>query len=159
MTTDVLHVEDFVVARGGRNVVRGVSLEIPSGEITALLGPNGAGKSSMVLAIGGVLKPVAGKVLLDEHDFAGKRPERIRSAGLAIVPEGRRLLPELTVAENLRVATYAHDGRGRARPGRRERSSCSPSSKSGSTIRPARCREVSSRWSCSRRHSSRIRGS
>ena len=106
MTTDVLHVADFVVARGGRNVVRGVSLEIPSGEITALLGPNGAGKSSMVLAIGGVLKPVAGKVLLDEHDFAGKRPERIRSAGIAIVPEGRRLLPELTVAENLRVATY-----------------------------------------------------
>ncbi len=112
MTTsgDVLRIEDFVVARGGRNVVRGVSLEIPSGEITALLGPNGAGKSSMVLAIGGVLKPVAGKVLLDDHDFAGKRPERIRSAGIAIVPEGRRLLPELTVAENLRVATYALTG-------------------------------------------------
>ncbi|MGO9499311.1 MAG: ABC transporter ATP-binding protein [Solirubrobacteraceae bacterium] len=112
MTTsgDVLRIEDFVVARGGRNVVRGVSLEIPSGEITALLGPNGAGKSSMVLAIGGVLKPSAGKVLLDDHDFAGKRPERIRSAGIAIVPEGRRLLPELTVAENLRVATYALTG-------------------------------------------------
>ena len=112
MTTsgDVLRIEDFVVARGGRNVVRGVSLEIPSGEITALLGPNGAGKSSMVLAIGGVLKPVAGKVMLDDHDFAGKRPERIRSAGIAIVPEGRRLLPELTVAENLRVATYALTG-------------------------------------------------
>ena len=112
MTTsgDVLRIEDFVVARGGRNVVRGVSLEIPSGEITALLGPNGAGKSSMVLAIGGVLKPVAGKVMLDDHDFAGKRPERIRSAGIAIVPEGRRLLPELTVAENLRVATYAMTG-------------------------------------------------
>ncbi len=112
MTTsgDLLRIEDFVVARGGRNVVRGVSLEIPSGEITTLLGPNGAGKSSMVLAIGGVLKPVAGKVMLDDHDFAGKRPERIRSAGIAIVPEGRRLLPELTVAENLRVATYAMSG-------------------------------------------------
>jgi branched-chain amino acid transport system ATP-binding protein len=115
---DVLRVEDFVVARGGRNVVRGVSLEIPSGEITALLGPNGAGKSSMVLAMGGVLKPVAGKVILDERDFAGKRPERIRSAGLAIVPEGRRLLPELTVAENLRVATYALTG-GDAEAGRK----------------------------------------
>ena len=108
MTTngEMLRVEDFVVARGGRNVVRGVSLEIPAGEITALLGPNGAGKSSMVLAIGGVLKPVRGKVLLNEADWAGKRPERIRAAGIAIVPEGRRLLPELTVAENLRVATY-----------------------------------------------------
>jgi branched-chain amino acid transport system ATP-binding protein len=99
-----------VVERGGRHVVRGVSLEIPPGEITALLGPNGAGKSSLVLAVGGVLKPVAGKVVLDGRDFAGKRPERIRSAGIAIVPEGRRLLPELTVAENLRVATYTLSG-------------------------------------------------
>jgi branched-chain amino acid transport system ATP-binding protein len=109
-TGETLRVESFTVQRGGRNVVREVSLEIPSGEITALLGPNGAGKSSMVLAIGGVLKPVAGKVLLDDHDFAGKRPERIRQAGIAIVPEGRRLLPQLTVAENLRVATYALSG-------------------------------------------------
>jgi branched-chain amino acid transport system ATP-binding protein len=107
---DVLRIADFVVARGGRHVVRGVSLEIPSSEITALLGPNGAGKSSMVLALGGMLKPVAGKVILDEQDFAGRRPERIRSAGIAIVPEGRRLLPELTVAENLRVATYTMTG-------------------------------------------------
>ncbi len=108
MTTsgDLLRVEGLMVARGGRNVVRGVSLDIPSGQITALLGPNGAGKSSMVLAIGGVLKPLGGKVMLDELDYAGKRPERIRRAGLAIVPEGRRLLRELTVGENLRVATY-----------------------------------------------------
>jgi branched-chain amino acid transport system ATP-binding protein len=109
-TGEVLRVEDLVVGRGGRHVVRGVSLEIPSGEITALLGPNGAGKSSMVLAIGGVLKPLAGKVMLDELDYAGKRPERIRGAGIAIVPEGRRLLPELTVGENLRVATYTLSG-------------------------------------------------
>ena len=107
---DLLRVEDFVVARGGRNVVRDVSLDIPAGEVTALLGPNGAGKSSMVLAIGGVLKPVAGKVMLDQQDYAGKRPERIRRAGLAIVPEGRRLLPELTVGENLGVATYMMSG-------------------------------------------------
>ena len=87
MTTsgDLLQVQKLTVARGGRNVVREVSLDIPSGEITALLGPNGAGKSSMVLAIGGVLKPLAGKVMLDEHDYAGKRPERIRRAGLAML--------------------------------------------------------------------------
>jgi branched-chain amino acid transport system ATP-binding protein len=103
---DVLRIDGLSVTRGGRTVVREVSLDIAAGEVTALLGPNGAGKSSMVLAIGGVLKPLGGKVLLDEHDFAGRRPERIRGAGIAIVPEGRRLLPELTVAENLRVATY-----------------------------------------------------
>jgi branched-chain amino acid transport system ATP-binding protein len=103
---ELLRVDGLTVARGGRNVVREVSLEITPGEVTALLGPNGAGKSSMVLAIGGVLKPVAGQVTLDGQNFAGRRPERIRGAGIAIVPEGRRLLPELTVAENLRVATY-----------------------------------------------------
>jgi len=105
-----LKIDALSVARGGRTVVREVSLEITAGEVTALLGPNGAGKSSMVLAIGGVLKPLGGKVLLDEVDFAGRRPERIRGAGIAIVPEGRRLLPELSVAENLTVATYTLSG-------------------------------------------------
>jgi branched-chain amino acid transport system ATP-binding protein len=103
---DALALDGLTVARGGRDVVREVSLEIPAGEVTALLGPNGAGKSSMVLSVGGIIKPVSGRVLLDDVDLAGRRPERIRSAGVAIVPEGRRLLPELTVAENLRVATY-----------------------------------------------------
>jgi branched-chain amino acid transport system ATP-binding protein len=102
----MLRIDGLTVARGGRNVVHGVSLEIPAGEVTALLGPNGAGKSSMVLAIGGVIKPTAGQVKLDDQNLVARRPERIRSAGIAIVPEGRRLLPELTVAENLRVATY-----------------------------------------------------
>ena len=90
MTTggDLLSVDGLTVPRGGRNVVREVSLEIPAGEITALLDPNGAGKSSMVLAMGGILKPVAGKVVLDGQDLAGKRPERIRRAGLAIVDAG-----------------------------------------------------------------------
>jgi branched-chain amino acid transport system ATP-binding protein len=87
-------------------VVREVSLDIPAGEITTLLGPNGAGKSTLVLAIGGVLKPVTGTVALDGTVVSGRRPEKIRSLGLAIVPEGRRLLPELTVEDNLRVATY-----------------------------------------------------
>jgi branched-chain amino acid transport system ATP-binding protein len=109
-TADVLRIDGVSVARGGRTVVREVSLDITGGEVTALLGPNGAGKSSMVLAIGGVLKPTGGTVTLDGHDFAGRRPERIRAAGIAIVPEGRRLLPELTVAENLKVATYTLSG-------------------------------------------------
>lgn len=87
-------------------MVREVSLEIPAGEITTLLGPNGAGKSTLVLAIGGVLRPLSGTVRLDGTVLSGRRPEKIRGHGLAIVPEGRRLLPDLTVEENLRVATY-----------------------------------------------------
>ncbi|MGH2930816.1 MAG: ABC transporter ATP-binding protein [Solirubrobacteraceae bacterium] len=102
-----LKLEGLVVPRGGRDVVRDVTIELTPGEVTALLGPNGAGKSSMVLAVGGVLQLTSGKVMLDGSDLAGRRPEHIRRAGLAIVPEGRRLLPELTVDDNLMVATYA----------------------------------------------------
>jgi branched-chain amino acid transport system ATP-binding protein len=102
-----LTLRDLTVERGGRTVVRDVSLEITEGQVTALLGPNGAGKSTLVLAVGGVLKPQSGAVLLDDADLAGRRPERIRRAGVAIVPEGRRLLPDLTVEDNLRVASYA----------------------------------------------------
>jgi branched-chain amino acid transport system ATP-binding protein len=75
--------------------------------VIALLGPNGAGKSSLVLAVGGVLPLKAGSVKLGDRELARRRPEQIRMAGLAIVPEGRRLLPELTVADNIRVSTYA----------------------------------------------------
>ena len=102
-----LSLQGMTVARGGRDVVRDVTIEIPPGEITTLLGPNGAGKSSLVLAVGGILRPRKGAVMLDGRNWAGRRPERIRHAGVAIVPEGRRLLPQLTVEDNIRVATYA----------------------------------------------------
>ena len=75
--------------------------------MTALLGPNGAGKSSLVLGVAGVLKPESGTVKLDDEDLTGRRPERIRQAGVAVVPEGRRLLSELTVEDNLAVACYS----------------------------------------------------
>ena len=102
-----LAITNLTVERGGRAVVKDVSLEIPAGQITALLGPNGAGKSTLVLAVGGVLKPRTGEILLDGANLTGRRPERVRQAGVAIVPEGRRLLPDLTVDDNLRVASYA----------------------------------------------------
>jgi branched-chain amino acid transport system ATP-binding protein len=102
-----LHIEELCVPRGGREILHGVSLEIVPGEVTALLGPNGAGKSTMVLAVAGALKCTSGTVRLGDVDLTKRRPERIRQAGLAVVPEGRRLLPELSVADNLRVATYA----------------------------------------------------
>ena len=103
----VLRIEGLEVSRGGHQVLHGVSLAIPSGTVTTLLGPNGAGKSTMVLAVGGVLRPTAGSVSLNGRNLTRLRPEHIRKAGVAIVPEGRRLLPELTVEDNIRVATYA----------------------------------------------------
>lgn len=107
VATSTLTIKELSVPRGGRTVVRNVSLEIPPGEVTTLLGANGAGKSSLVLAVAGVLRPSSGQVLLGEQELTRRRPEQIRAAGVAVVPEGRRLLPELTVRENLQVACYA----------------------------------------------------
>jgi branched-chain amino acid transport system ATP-binding protein len=101
-----LAIEDLCVARGGRSVLEDVTLTVRPGEITALLGPNGAGKSTLVLAIGGVLPVASGRVAIGDVVLSGRRPERVRAAGVAIVPEGRKLLPELTVQENLVAATY-----------------------------------------------------
>ena len=116
---NALQLRDLTVERGGRAAVKEVSVEIPAGEVTALLGPNGAGKSTLVLAVGGVLKPKAGSVLVNDTEITGRRPERIRLAGVAIVPEGRRLLRDLTVEDNLRVASYALP-RERAQAGREQ---------------------------------------
>jgi branched-chain amino acid transport system ATP-binding protein len=106
-TGAALRLDALSVARAGRLVVRDVSLQIPPGEVTTLLGANGAGKSTLVLAVGGVLRPRGGRVLLGDSELTRRSPERIRAAGVAIVPEGRRLLPSLSIEDNLRVATYA----------------------------------------------------
>jgi branched-chain amino acid transport system ATP-binding protein len=103
----VLELRGLTVERGNRAVVRDVTLEIPAADVTALLGPNGAGKSTLVLAVGGVLRPLAGSVQMNGRDLARQRPELIRRAGVAIVPEGRRLLPDLTVEDNIKVAAYS----------------------------------------------------
>jgi len=112
-----LRLEELTVARGGRAVLRDVSLDIPPGEVTTLLGPNGAGKSSLVLTVAGLLPAQAGAIRLGDDVLTGRRPEKVRAAGVAVVPEGRRLLPDLSVADNIAVATYALR-RSQAREGR-----------------------------------------
>jgi branched-chain amino acid transport system ATP-binding protein len=107
VSDQALQLDQVSVARGGRDVVHEVTITVTPGQVTALLGPNGAGKSSLVLAAGGVLPLTGGTITLNGHPITGRRPEKIRAAGLAIVPEGRRLLGELSVEDNLRVATYA----------------------------------------------------
>lgn len=106
----VLELRGLTVERGNRAVVREVSLDVPAGDVTALLGPNGAGKSTLVLAVGGVLRPLAGSVRIEGRELVRLRPELIRRAGVAIVPEGRRLLPDLTVDDNIKVAAYSLSG-------------------------------------------------
>lgn len=106
--SDHLIVSGMRVARGTKVVVHDVDLQVRPGEITALLGANGAGKSSFVLGVAGVLKPLAGSVRLGGVELVGRAPHVIRAHRLAAVPEGHRVLSELTVHENLLAAGSMH---------------------------------------------------
>jgi branched-chain amino acid transport system ATP-binding protein len=108
----LLHVEDLDCRYGLLKAVRGVSFDVARGEIVALIGANGAGKTTLLRAIAGAHRPHAGKVTFDGEDVT-RTPAHTRVArGIALVPEGRRLFPTLTVEENLRVAA-AGSRRGR----------------------------------------------
>jgi branched-chain amino acid transport system ATP-binding protein len=100
-----LTVTDLSVAYNGRPAVRDVTLSVPAAAITALLGPNGAGKTSLVRALGGVTPARRGRLTVGGTSVPLGRPDRIRRAGVAIVLEGHRVLGDLSVEANLRVAT------------------------------------------------------
>jgi len=89
---------------GTSHVLQGVDLELHDGTILAVLGRNGVGKTTTVRAIMGLVRPSSGHVLLDGEDIAGWAPHRVARAGIAYVPEGRLIFPDLTVIENIRVA-------------------------------------------------------
>lgn len=101
-----LQLEGLVIARGGRQVVHAVDLTVSPASVTVLLGANGAGKSSIVHAIGGLLRPVAGRIRLGQLELTGLRPEQVRRSRVAIVVEGRRLLRSMTASDNLAVACH-----------------------------------------------------
>jgi branched-chain amino acid transport system ATP-binding protein len=106
-SSDGLQVRDLVVRRGGRLVLESVSLDLHPGEVTCLLGANGAGKSTLIMAIAGVLPASDGSIELDGVSLAGHAPESIRRRGIAVVPEGHRVLANLSVLDNLRAAGSA----------------------------------------------------
>ncbi len=101
--TALLEVRDLHVGYGSLLAVRGVSLTVEEGGITALLGPNGAGKSSLIAAVCGLIRSRSGAVLMGGKDVTGKPAHRLARAGLRLVPETRALFPEMTVLENLHV--------------------------------------------------------
>ena len=115
-----LIVDRIVAGYGAVTVLRDVSLEVADGELVALLGLNGNGKSTLLNCILGFVKPTSGRILLQRDgktiDLTGRRPYEITNFGLGCIPEGRRLVPNLTVAENLKLA----GGAARARPHQRE---------------------------------------
>lgn len=103
----MLNVEGLEAAYGDSQVLFGVSFEIAAGEVVTLLGRNGMGKTTTVNSIMGLVRPRAGRVVVEGRDVAGTPPHKIAKCGLGLVPEGRQIFPTLSVAENL-VATAAN---------------------------------------------------
>jgi branched-chain amino acid transport system ATP-binding protein len=89
---------------GAAHVLQGVDLDVPEGRICAMLGRNGVGKSTTLRTVMGLVPPTGGRIMLDGHDIAGWQPHRIARAGVAYVPEGRLIFPDLSVIENIKVA-------------------------------------------------------
>lgn len=102
----MLKVENLVVAYGGIEALKGISLEVPEGKIVTLIGANGAGKSTLLRSIIGLVKPGAGKISYEEKDITGLNSQKIVKTGITLVPEGRRVFPNLTVLENLKIGAY-----------------------------------------------------
>jgi branched-chain amino acid transport system ATP-binding protein len=115
MPEPILELERLDVAYAGVPAIRGLSLTVGRGEIVGLIGPNGAGKSTTLRAIMGIVPSQAGDIRLAGRSIRGRAPERIARAGVALVPEGRRIYPNLTVDENLRLGLAARRGRARRR--------------------------------------------
>ena len=112
MTVPALELDELEVRHGAVSAVRGLSLSVDRGEIVGLIGPNGAGKSSTLNAIMGAVRPVGGDVRLNGTSIVGRKPEDVARAGVALVPEGRRIFGELTVEENLRLGLSSRRSRG-----------------------------------------------
>ena len=99
----MLKIEGLNTHYGASHVLQGVDLAVPQGRICAVLGRNGVGKTTTVRSIMGLVPPTSGKVLLDGQDIAGWPPHLVARAGVAYVPEGRLIFPDLSVLENIRV--------------------------------------------------------
>jgi branched-chain amino acid transport system ATP-binding protein len=102
----MLRIEHLEAGYGHRRCLAGVSLDVQAGEIVALLGANGAGKTTTLMAISGLVRIWSGTVTFDGADVNGFAPEAIVRLGISHVPEGRRILPRLTVLENLELGAY-----------------------------------------------------
>ena len=105
-----LAVRDLHAYYGESHVLQGVSLDVRKGESVALLGRNGAGKTTTINAIVGFIRPRGGTVVVGDRDITSKAPHRVAAAGVALVPQGRRVFGDLTVLENLTIAARPSEG-------------------------------------------------
>ena len=106
MNEPILTIKDLKVNYGGIEAVKGISFEVEEGHIVTLIGANGAGKSSTLRTIAGLVKPASGQISFRGDNITGADTNEIVRKGITLVPEGRRIFPDLTVLENLRVGAY-----------------------------------------------------
>ena len=99
----MLETIELSVSYGAVQALKGMSLTVPRGEVTAVIGANGAGKSTLMRTLAGLVKPQSGQVIFDGQEITGNKPEDIVRMGMALVPEVRSTIPELSVDENLRL--------------------------------------------------------
>ena len=104
----LLEVRDLKAGYGSLPVLGGISFEIEEGETAVLLGLNGAGKTTTVLTLAGLHKPWSGSITFDGKDVTGMDPRKLVAEGIVLVPEGRHVFPQLTVAQNLRIGSWPH---------------------------------------------------
>ena len=102
----ILEIKDLSVSYGGIEAIKNISLDVEAGSIVTLIGSNGAGKSSTLRSIAGIVKAKSGEVLFEGENILGLSPDQIVKRGVTLVPEGRHVFPNLTVAENLHVGAY-----------------------------------------------------
>ena len=102
----LLYIKDLKVSYGGIEAIKGISLNVEKGEIVTLIGANGAGKSTTLRAISGLVPLREGTITYDGQVISGQSPQKIVSEGIGMVPEGRRVFPNLTVLENLKIGAY-----------------------------------------------------
>ena len=103
---NILEIKNLHVHYGAIKAVQGLTMSIKQGSIVTLIGANGAGKSSTVRSIAGLNRSVSGEIIYKEEEILGKQPEEILRRGIALSPEGRRIMPHLTVLENLKLGAY-----------------------------------------------------
>ena len=107
MTNDtMLSIKDLQVHYGGIEAVKGISFDVSEGEIVTLIGANGAGKSSVLRSIAGLVKPSGGSITFCGDNITGRDSTVIVKRGITLVPEGRKIFPNLTVLENLKIGAY-----------------------------------------------------
>ena len=106
MSETILKINDLKVNYGGIEAVKGISFDVPAGQIVTLIGANGAGKSSTLRTIAGLVKPSGGSIEFEGENITGLDPTSIVTKGITLVPEGRKIFPDLTVLENLKIGAY-----------------------------------------------------